>query len=281
MELEELFGEAPVRSVPLGHGTSGAGTVLTRHDLPDGCAVVTKEAVPSGGLLEEAYMLRYLAENSPLPVPAVYHAEDHLLVMDYLPGGEGVSGAAEQAAARAIAGLHDGAADAYGFEQDTNIATLHQPNPWTEDWWAFFSEHRLIHMAGLSVRAGRAGPDLIGKVERLCAKLPSLLDPPQKPGLCHGDLWGGNILVSGGRLSGFIDPAIYYGDPEMDLAMGASFGALGPGFFDHYRECRPLSVDFFEVRREIYNLWPLLVHVRLFGGGYLARVEDVLRRYAG
>ena len=94
----------------------------------------------------------------------------------------------------------------------------------------------------------------------------------------HGDLWGGNVLVDGKGRCGFIDPAIYYADPEIDLAYSTLFGTFGERFFARYSEHRPLAPDFGE-RRDLYNLYPLLFHVRLFGGSYVQSVRSTLRRY--
>jgi fructosamine-3-kinase len=90
-------------------------------------------------------------------------------------------------------------------------------------------------------------------------------------------MWGGNVLVNDGCIAGFIDPAIYYADPEIELAFSTLFSTFGEPFFRRYSEIRPIRPDFFEVRRDLYNLWPLLVHVRLFGGGYVRQVERILK----
>jgi fructosamine-3-kinase len=99
------------------------------------------------------------------------------------------------------------------------------------------------------------------------------------PSAIHGDLWGGNILSSGHRISGLIDPALYYADAEIELAFMTLFGSVGDRFFRSYGERSALRPGFFEARRDLYNLYPLLVHVRLFGGGYVAQVERTLDRF--
>jgi fructosamine-3-kinase len=94
-------------------------------------------------------------------------------------------------------------------------------------------------------------------------------------------MWGGNVLVRDGRIAGFVDPAIYFADPEIELAFSTLFSTFGEPFFRRYSEIRPLRPGFFEVRRDLYNLWPLLVHVRLFGGAYVASVERTLDKLNG
>lgn len=117
------------------------------------------------------------------------------------------------------------------------------------------------------------------RIEALCARLGEWLEEPARPSLIHGDLWGGNVLAADGRISGFIDPAIYYADPEIELAFTTLFGTFGDAFFRRYGELRPLRARFFEERRDLYNLYPLLVHVRLFGGEYVSQVEAILRKF--
>jgi len=118
------------------------------------------------------------------------------------------------------------------------------------------------------------------RVEALCARLGDWLPADETPRLLHGDLWTGNVLVGGdGRISGFIDPAIYYGAAEVELAFTTLFGTFGDAFFARYQEHHPLAPGFFEERRDLYNLYPLLVHVRLFGGSYVDAVDRTLARH--
>lgn len=122
---------------------------------------------------------------------------------------------------------------------------------------------------------------LRARIERLAARLDEWLVEPAAPALIHGDMWDGNIVHQDGRITGFIDPAIYCADPEIELAFATLFNTFGPAFFDRYQAPRPLAPGFFEARRDIYNLYPLLVHVRLFGAGYVGAVERTLARFGG
>jgi len=122
---------------------------------------------------------------------------------------------------------------------------------------------------------------MLTRIEKLAGKLERWLDEPEQPSLIHGDCWGGNILCRDGKVAAFVDPALYYADAEIELAFGTLFGTFGDSFFHRYRERRPLRPGFFEARRDLYNLYPLLVHVRLFGGGYLDGVERILDRFVG
>jgi fructosamine-3-kinase len=120
---------------------------------------------------------------------------------------------------------------------------------------------------------------VLGRVETLAGRLDRWISDDARPSLIHGDMWSGNVLTKNGRIAGFVDPAIYYADAEIELAFATLFTTFGDAFFARYSELRPLRSGFFEERRDLYNLYPLLVHVRLFGGGYVGSVERTLARY--
>ena len=273
--IEAALGQRPHRLGPL---SGGCVSQVWRVDLAAGDRLVAKEAAPGANLETEAWMLAYLAGNTGLPVPTVVHADPDLLLMTYIDNDGRLDREAQAHAADLIADLHGHAADAYGLERDTLIGPLHQPNPWTADWVAFFRDQRLLYMARCCREAGRLRNETFGRIESLAGRLDELLPSPAGPALIHGDLWGGNVLTAAGRIAGFIDPAIYVADPEIELAFSTLFGTFGDAFFARYREHRPIADGFFETRRPLYNLYPLLVHVRLFGGSYVAQVEAVLDR---
>lgn len=268
----------PIRDIsPLSGGCVGQ---VYRVRLADGTMLVAKvddSAQPV--LATEGFMLRYLAEHSALPVPAVIHESDRLLLMSFLPGGSHFNRDAQAHAAELLAALHAITAPAYGLEQPTLIGGLHQPNPWTDSWLDFFRDHRLLYMANEGWRAGRLPQTILPRLEQFCGRLDEWLMEPERPSLLHGDVWTTNVLAQNGKITGFIDPAIYYGHPEIELAFTTLFGTFDQSFFDRYHELRPISPGFFEERRDIYNLYPLLVHVRLFGGSYVHSVDRTLRRF--
>ncbi|MBE0529320.1 MAG: fructosamine kinase family protein [Rhodospirillales bacterium] len=274
--IEKITGSLVQRVEPLAGGSVGE---VYRVHLADGRTVVAKTGGPASGLAVEGYMLRRLAELSELPVPVVLHADDVLLLMDYIPAGGRLDDGAQAHAAELLAALHTIRGDAFGFERDTRIGGLAQPNPPTERWLDFFRDQRLLHMGREALRAKRLPANLMDRIETLAGRLERWIEEPAHPALLHGDLWGGNILAQHGRVVGVIDPAIYYGAPEIELAFGTLFGTFGPPFFARYGQLQPLRPGFHEERRELYNLYPLLVHVRLFGGSYVAAVERTLSRY--
>ncbi len=281
--MSDLFDriEAAIGERPGGEHAMGGGCVgnLKRLDLSDGRMLVAKSGVPGDRLDLEGYMLMYLREKSALPVPEVYLAEDDLLLMSFIDGGDALSPSAEVHAADLIAALHDVEADQFGFEHDTLIGGLPQPNTQSPSWLEFFQDRRLLHMAAEARIAGRLPGDLYARVEELAGKLDDWIGGQARPSLVHGDLWGGNVMAKGSRIAGFIDPAIYYADAEIELAFSTLFNTFGDSFFGRYREHRKIEPGFFEERRDLYNLYPLLVHVRLFGGAYVGAVERTLARY--
>lgn len=277
-----LTGTRPVRIVALSGGCVGDVFSVT---LTDGQNLVAKVGDGAhSGLALEGRMLSFLAANTKLPVPSVLYADDHLLLMEKLQSDHWLGATAEHHAAQLIAALHGIAPDSphgtsFGFDFDTVIGGRHQPNPWTASWLAFFAQQRLIYMALEGERVGRLPTATRARVERFAGALDRWLEEPDQPSLIHGDLWGGNILAANGRITGFIDPALYYADPEIELAFTTLFGTFGDAFFAPYQEQRPIKPGFFEERRDIYNLYPLLVHVRLFGGSYVEQVERTLSRF--
>ena len=274
--VAEAAGAAVTQAGPLSGGCVGD---VWRVELADGRRLVVKTAGPDGNLDLEGYMLDYLARTGAVPVPEVVHAEPALLVMAYVETAGRLNESAQEHAADLLAALHGITADAFGHERDTLIGPLHQPNPRTDSWVDFFREQRLLYMGRLALDNGSLPLETYGRLEKFCEnRLGRLIEEPAAPSLIHGDMWGGNVLARDGRIAAFIDPAIYHADPEIELAFATLFSTFGDPFFRRYNEHRPLRPGFFETRRDIYNLYPLLVHTRLFGGHYAAQVDGILRR---
>ncbi|CAN5574138.1 fructosamine kinase family protein [soil metagenome] len=274
--VEVSLGERLRSARPLGGGCIGE---VYRVELEDGTPLVAKVDREAQAHLErEAYMLRYLCENSGLPVPEVYHGSETLLLMEFIEGSSRFSKGAEHHAAELLAALHDVTADAYGHERNTLIGSLDQPNNWNESWVEFFRDHRLLYLADVAHESGRLPAKDRGRIDRLAGKLEDLIEEPEQPSLIHGDVWSANVLANGDQISTFLDPAIYHADREMELAFISLFNSFGQDFLDRYREIRGIR-DGFETRRDVYNLYPLLVHVYFFGGGYLGSVQNTLSRF--
>jgi fructosamine-3-kinase len=275
--VQAHLGERMLSVRPLGGGCIGE---VYRAELEEGTPLVAKVDRKGESHLErEAYMLRYLREKSDLPVPEVYHGSETLLLMEFVEGSSHFSKEAERDAAELLAALHGVTSATYGHERNTLIGGLNQPNPPTESWTDLFREHRLLYMANVVHEAGRLPAEDLLRVERLSEKLDELIEDPNPPALIHGDVWSANVLAREDRITAFLDPALYYADPEIELAFISLFDSFGNTFLERYAEIRGIDRAFFETRRDLYNLYPLLVHTYYFGGGYLNSVRNTLDRF--
>jgi len=274
--VEQITGQRPVTEQHLAGGCVGE---IRRLDFADGARLVAKLGETGSGLDIEGKMLGRLSDLSDLPLPDVVFASDELLLLEFVEGKPALGDAPELHAADLIAGLHNFTSDSFGLNFDTLIGGLHQPNLETSSWLEFFRDQRLLYMAAVARDAGQLPGEIYDRVEQLAARLGEFMPAQSTPSLIHGDLWGGNILASGNRVAAFIDPAIYYADAEIELAFSTLFNTFEEPFFARYQEQRPLQPGFFEVRRDLYNLYPLLVHVQLFGGSYVGSVSLTLKRF--
>jgi fructosamine-3-kinase len=229
---------------------------------PDG-----RTSVAKGGsaVATEAAMLRALA-GAGMPVPAVEGELDGVLLIEHVPNDGVYSERAWGAIGGALRQLHARTGDSYGWPVDYQLGTVTLENRQRGDWPGFWGEQRLAATAAILDRPWR---------ERIAALLPRLGDilPAAPPAsLLHGDLWSGNILVRDGALVALIDPACYHGDAEADLAMLSLFDSPPPSFWNSYG---PLAPGW-EERCAAYQLFPALVHLRLFGASYAGMTDRLL-----
>ena len=173
-----------------------------------------------------------------------------------------------------LAELHRRTKDRYGWYRDNTIGLTAQSNSWEGSWVDFYREHRLTFQLRLA-RDNGFGGDLQDRGSQLLNRLPIYFDGFEPPAsLLHGDLWGGNWGCSHGQPVMF-DPAVYYGDRETDIAMTRLFGGFGSAFYDAYESAWPLS-DGHNERSHLYQLYHVLNHLNLFGGGYLGRALGLI-----
>ncbi|WP_040730101.1 fructosamine kinase family protein [Thiocapsa marina] len=196
-----------------------------------------------------------------------YLAIEHLDLAGRLDGAE---------AGRRLAQLHRCTAPDFGWHRDNTIGSTPQHNTQTFDWVEFWRVHRLGFQLDLAARNGH-GRALSGSGERLMSVLDHLIGHRPAPSLVHGDLWGGNIGATREGEPVIFDPAVYYGDRETDLAMTELFGGFGSDFYAAYREAWPMPPEY-DTRRILYNLYHILNHLNLFGGGYLAQAKGMMDR---
>ena len=192
------------------------------------------------------------------------------IALEYVPLAEGGD---EAAFGWALAQQHRVGAQAFGWHRDNHLGTTPQPNGWYEHWVDFWRERRLGHQLALAAADG--AERLAERGHRLAQRLPDLLPVDVAPSLLHGDLWGGNHGFDPDGLGVIFDPAVYYGDREADLAMTELFGGFGPRFYEGYVDAWPLAPGY-ETRRTLYNLYHVLNHAHLFGGGYAAQAERMI-----
>jgi len=211
----------------------------------------------------------------PRPLAVGSEGRQSWLVLEDIRFGPPRPGSARDAGRR-LAALHRRTAPAFGWKRDNTIGATPQLNAWTPAWIDFWRDRRLGHQLRLAARSG-CGHRLQDLGDRLLERLPALLSHAPAPSLLHGDLWGGNIGYTTGGEPVIYDPAVYYGDREADLAMTELFGGFGDEFYAGYREAWPLDAGY-PTRKVLYNLYHVLNHLNLFGGGYGAQAEAMMGR---
>ena len=276
-----LLGEAPraVRAV-------GGGDVCHafRVELADGRRLFAKSprAQRPGMLEEEARGLAWLGEARALPVARVVAVGEAteglpaLLLLEWIEPGRPRHDF-DECLGRGLAALHRAGAPRFGLARDNWIGPLPQSNRPSDDWARFYGQQRLAPLLAQVRDAGRLPRSVAKRAEALLVRLPARVGPPEPPARLHGDLWRGNVLVSAAGEPVLVDPAVYGGHREVDLAMMRLFGGFSPACFDAYAEAAPLAPGHAE-RVPLYQLYPLLVHVALFGGGYASSFADALAR---
>jgi fructosamine-3-kinase len=178
---------------------------------------------------------------------------------------------------QSLAEIHSHTQSTFGLSFNNYIGSLPQNNQPIANGFAFFFEQRLLPQAGMAFYNELLSKSTYEALLRLRDRLPDLL-PAERPALLHGDLWSGNVMITEDGTPALIDPAVYYGFREADLAHTRLFGGFDSRFYDAYNEAFPLEAGFDE-RVPIYNLYPLLVHVNLFGSGYVSGVERILKPF--
>ena len=272
------------RQMPVGGGSINDAYRLDTNQGPFFVKINSADRFPS--MFEaEADGLKRLRATNTIRVPMVIASgEDHddsYLLLEHIEGGlktpvfwEGFG--------RSLARLHGYTNSTFGLDRDNYIGSLKQVNTPHAKWDDFFIHCRLEPQVKMARDSPGPGTGDIGmgdvlRFERLYAKLPSLF-PDEPPALMHGDLWCGNFLCAASGKPVLIDPAVYFGHREMEIAMTKLFGGFEPGFYSAYIDERPMEPGW-EERVDLCNLYPLLVHMNLFGGGYAQRVRQSLKRY--
>lgn len=228
----------------------------------------------------EAAGLRWLAEPDVLRIPKVVAVGDHdqpFLALEWIEHGAPAADHDERLG-RGLAALHRFGAPRFGLGHDNLIGPLPQQNEACEDWPTFYGERRLLALGRRAHDDGSLDAAGLRQLEALARVLPERCGPAEPPARLHGDLWGGNAMVDESGAPVLIDPAVYGGHREIDLAMMRLFGGFGRRVFAAYEEAHPLAPGH-ETRVGLYQAYPLLVHVALFGGGYVGQLRATVARY--
>lgn len=267
-----IVNEAPLAT---GFGIEGRKVLL---DDGRTAAIKFNFSIGSDEFLNEANMIETLFKAA-WPVPKVWAADEHCLCLEWLNNdGTSLSPKAEFQTGEMLAKLHSNKLSHFGYEKSTPIGRLTQPNKMSKNWVDFFRDQRLLHMATIAKQQGKLPLGLYQRLLNLADNLHNHIEEPPHPSLIHGDLWGGNVIVNQGKLAGLIDPAIYHAHPEIELAFTQMFTTFGQDFFKGYQSITPQDPNFFKERIALYNLYPTLVHVILFGSSYLSVIDQSLNR---
>jgi fructosamine-3-kinase len=276
-ELELATG-SPVRSA-----RSLAGGDIARAyrvELDDGARLFVKLHHDGARMFPaEARGLSWLREADAIRIPAVVavgpeHAP--FLALELVDAGPPAADHDERLG-RELAALHRAGAPSFGFDADNFVGALPQDNRACIDWPTFYRERRLAPLVRRAADDGLLDRAMVSAFDDLFAVLPDRCGPPEPPARLHGDLWAGNAITDERGAPVLIDPAVYGGHREIDLAMMHLFGGFSSRCFAAYAEAHPLAPDSAS-RIPLYQLYPLLVHVNLFGAAYVGQLRSALRR---
>lgn len=234
----------------------------------------------------EALGLKQMLETQtirvPKPICCGTAGDSAYIVMEWLEFGGGGDTQAWEEMGRQLARMHQAKSsqlsgkEGFGWDMNNTIGSTPQINTWTSNWAEFFAEHRLGYQFKLARRRGGHFP----QYERLLARVPQLLNHQPQPSLVHGDLWGGNAAVTKAGEPVILDPATYVGDREVDMAMTELFGGFPAAFYRGYNEVWLLDSGY-KNRKTLYNLYHILNHFNLFGGGYASQAARMVEQILG
>jgi fructosamine-3-kinase len=274
-----------VTGVPFEHvrqRSVGGGCINTAYVLSDGSRqffVKTNRAALVTMFEAEFEGLKEITQTNTIkaPQPVCFGEDGSLayLVMEYLPTGGGGSHSSETLGEK-LAAMHNVVQARYGWFRDNTIGSTPQINQPADDWVRFWRDRRLGFQLELAAKNGYGGR-LQQKGEQLLGKLQAFFTRPPQASLLHGDLWSGNYAIIENGEPVIFDPAVYYGDRETDLAMTELFGGFPAAFYAAYNNCYPLD-EGYEVRKTLYNLYHIINHLNLFGGGYGAQAERMIEQ---
>ncbi|MDB4456371.1 fructosamine kinase family protein [bacterium] len=272
-------------------GNASSQIFLLSNQQQDKIVAKISTSIKGDVYAKEAHGLNLLTQTKTLRTPEVLHVSDNCLLMEHITSKQQSSNywrtfASQLADLHRNNTLHNVSSQSkitpekprYGLEHSNYCGESPQLNGWFEDGHAFFSEQRLLHQAKLALDNGLLEHQWVTYIESICQRLAELI-PEQPPSLLHGDLWSGNVLVDEHGQPALIDPAVYYGWREADIAMTLLLGGLAHDFYLAYDEAWPMETNW-RNRVPLYNLYHLLNHLNIFGQSYAEQVKNTIAQYA-
>lgn len=272
---EELF-QKVTSIISLGGGCIGNAMKVT---VENGTSYFIKNYANKKMHEAEANGLNELKTANAIRIPRVVKFNDDFLILEFIESAPKCIGFSEKFG-RQFADLHKMTSHKYGYFEDNFIGTTKQINvPQNESWSEFYFENRLMFQFRLAEKNGHSNNELKSGIKRIEKKITGIIgDSVEQPTLLHGDLWGGNYIVDQRGNPCLIDPAVYYGHREADLAMTKLFGGFDNKFYSAYQEELPLK-EGWEYRENIYKLYHILNHLNLFGGSYYNQTISLIKYY--
>ena len=273
--LESAVSESLVSVAPVAGGDIGSSF---RVELESGATCFLKLYAdgPDDIACREAEGLAWLAAPRAIDVGRPIAVGGQWLALEWIEPGRPAPDYAARLG-RGLAALHRAGAPRFGLDRDNWLATLPQPNGACDDWATFYGERRLRPLIRRALDAQEIDARLTRRLDGLIEALPERIGPQEAPARLHGDLWSGNVMSDARGRPVLIDPAVYGGHREIDLAMMRLFGGFPAEVFDAYTEVWPLAPGSDE-RVDLYQVYPLLVHVCLFGSHYADKLSRTLSR---
>lgn len=231
--------------------------------------------------MAEAEGLKRIGSTNTIKVPQVVavgnSGEEQFLVLEWIDQ-EKSDTQLQTKLGHLLAQLHRNTNDAFGLDHQNYMGSLVQTNNYHSSWATFYIQERLLPQVSLADQKGLLTPAILQQFESLYKKLKSFYTE-EPPAFVHGDLWSGNYLIDHRQQPILIDPALSFSNREFDIAMTTLFGGFSPSFYDAYNEAFPLQ-NGWKQRLDLWNLYPLLIHVNLFGQSYLTQVKHILNKFS-
>jgi fructosamine-3-kinase len=229
---------------------------------------------------KEGKALRYLSKQKVIKTPEVLDCietgTEQVLILEWINSGP-TTRQFWKSFGRQLAALHSISNSQFGWEEDNYMGSVEQSNQWIEDWSSFFTTQRLMPLAQKCLQQHLLTNKHLVQLEKVCERLNNIFEP-EAPALLHGDLWSGNFMCSENEEPVLIDPAIYFGHRSIDLAMTTLFGGFDETFYEAYHYYFPLPRNY-QQQWEVCNLFPLLIHLLLFGSSYRPQIERILHKF--